>query len=76
MFVSDLVAALVPVFPFALLPIAQARYVSIACTAVVLVILGIGRARIGRRRLLPTTLQTLGVAAAAGAAGVLVGSLF
>ena len=76
MFVSDLVAALVPVFPFALLPIAQARYVSIACTAVVLVILGIGRARIGRRRLLPTTLQTLGIAAAAGAAGVLVGSLF
>ena len=31
---------------------------------------------IGTRRLLPTTLQTLGIAAAAGAAGVLVGNFF
>ena len=76
MFASDLVAALVPVFPFFLLPIAQARYVSIACTAAVLILLGIGRARIGHRRLLSTTLQTLGIAAAAGVAGVVVGSLF
>lgn len=76
MFTSDLFAALVPVVPFALLPIASARYVSIACTAAVLVVLGIGRAKIGRRRIWPTTLQTLGIAGAAGAAGVLVGSLF
>jgi VIT1/CCC1 family predicted Fe2+/Mn2+ transporter len=76
MFVSDLLAALVPVLPFALLPIATARYVSIACTAAVLIVLGIGRAKIGKRRLLPTTLQTLGIAAAAGLAGVLVGTLF
>ncbi len=76
MFVADLLAALVPVVPFALLPIDAARYASIACTAAVLVALGIGRARIGRRRLLPTTLQTLGIAAAAGLAGVLVGRMF
>lgn len=76
MFGSDLFAALVPVMPFALLPIASARYVSIACTAAVLVVLGIGRAKIGRRRIWPTTLQTLAIAAAAGLAGVLVGSLF
>lgn len=76
MFVSDLVAALVPVAPFALLPIAEARFVSIACTALVLVALGIGRARIGRQPVLATTLRTLGIAAAAGGAGVLVGSLF
>lgn len=76
MFVSDLVAALVPVVPFALLPMASARYVSIACTAAVLILLGIGRAKIGKRRVLSTTLQTLGIAAAAGVAGVLVGSLF
>lgn len=76
MFVSDLLAALVPVLPFALLPIATARYVSIACTAAVLIVLGIGRAKIGKRRVLPTTLQTLGIAAAAGLAGVLVGNLF
>jgi vacuolar iron transporter family protein len=76
MFVADLFAALVPVLPFALLPIATARYVSIACTAIVLIALGIGRARIGRRRLLPTTLRTLAIAAAAGLAGVSVGALF
>ena len=76
MFGADLVAALVPVVPFALLPIDAARYASIACTAAVLVALGIGRAKIGRRRLLPTTLQTLGIAAAAGLAGVLVGRMF
>ena len=76
MFVSDLVAALVPVAPFALLPLAQARYVSIACTALVLVVLGIGRARIGHQPVLSTTLRTLAIAAAAGLAGVLVGSQF
>ena len=76
MFVADLFAALVPVVPFALLPIATARYASIACTAIVLIALGVGRAKIGRRRLLPTTLKTLGIAAAAGVAGVAVGTLF
>ncbi len=75
MFVSDLTAALVPVIPFALLPMATARYVSIACTAAVLIVLGIGRAKIGKRRVLPTTLQTLAIAAAAGIAGVLVGKM-
>ena len=49
---------------------------SIACTAIVLIVLGVGRAKIGQRRVLPTTLQTLGIAAAAGLAGVLVGNLF
>lgn len=76
MFASDLFAALVPVLPFAFLPLATARYVSIACTALVLIVLGIGRAKIGKRRILPTTLQTLGIAAAAGIAGVLVGNWF
>jgi len=76
MFGSDLVAALIPVLPFAFLPMSEARYVSLIATAGVLVLLGIGRARIGKRRVLATTLQTLGIAAAAGAAGVLVGSYF
>jgi VIT1/CCC1 family predicted Fe2+/Mn2+ transporter len=76
MFVSDLFAAPVPVLPFAFLPLATTRYVSIGCTALVLIILGIGRAKIGKRRILPATLQTLGIAAAAGLAGVLVGSWF
>ena len=76
MFASDMIAALVPVLPFALLPMDQARYVSITCTTLVLIVLGIGRAKIGKRRLLPTTLQTLAIAAAAGVAGVVVGNLF
>ena len=69
MFVADIIAALVPVILFALLPMNEARYVSLAATAAVLVVLGIGRAKIGKRRMLSTTLQTLGIAAAAGAAG-------
>jgi len=76
MFVADILAALVPVVPFALLPMSEARYVSLAATAAVLVVLGIGRAKIGKRRVLSTTLQTLGIAAAAGLAGVVVGSWF
>jgi VIT1/CCC1 family predicted Fe2+/Mn2+ transporter len=76
MFVSDLIAALIPVLPFALLPMREARYVSLTATAGVLVILGIGRARIGKRRVLATTLRTLAIAAAAGLAGVIVGNLF
>lgn len=75
MFVADIIAALVPVVPFALLPMSEARYVSLGATAGVLILLGIGRAKIGKRRLLSTTVQTLGIAAAAGIAGVLVGSL-
>ncbi len=76
MFAADVVAALVPVVPFALWPIDAARYISVAATALVLVALGVGRARIGKRRVLATTLQTLAIAAAAGVAGVLVGKLF
>lgn len=76
MFVSDIIAAMIPVIPFALWPIDEARYVSIAATTLVLIVLGIARARIGKRRVLSTTLQTLGIAAAAGIAGVLVGRLF
>jgi len=76
MFVADIFAALVPVVPFALLPMNEARFVSLAATAAVLVVLGIGRAKIGKRRVLSTTLQTLGIAAAAGLAGVMVGSWF
>ncbi|MCC6195222.1 MAG: VIT1/CCC1 transporter family protein [Burkholderiales bacterium] len=76
MFAADLLAALVPVLPFAFLPMETARYVSLAATAAVLIALGIGRAKIGKRRLLPTTLQTLAIAAAAGLAGVLVGYYF
>jgi len=75
MFVTDLFAAAVPVIPFALFTLATARIVSLAVTFALLVILGIGRARIGDRRTLPTVIQTVGIAAAAAVAGIAVGKL-
>ena len=44
-------------------------------TLVLLILLGIGRARIGHRRVLPTVAETIGIAAAAAAAGAGVGKL-
>ena len=75
MFVTDLFAAAVPVIPFAVFALATARLVSLAVTFVLLVILGIGRARVGHRRILPTVAQTVGIAAAAAIAGLAVGKL-
>ena len=75
MFVTDLFAAAVPVIPFALFALPIARIVSLVVTFVLLVFLGIGRAKVGHRRLLPTIAQTVGIAAAAAVAGVLVGKL-
>jgi len=75
MFVADLFAATVPVLPFAWLALSSARLVSMAVTAVLLVLLGVGRARIASKPVIPTTLETLGIAVGAAAAGVLVGRL-
>jgi vacuolar iron transporter family protein len=75
MFLTDLFAAAVPVIPFALFTLATARLVSLTVTFMLLVILGIGRARIGHRRTLPTVIQTVGIATAAAAAGIAVGKL-
>jgi vacuolar iron transporter family protein len=65
----------VPVIPFALFTLATARLVSLAVTFMLLVILGIGRARIGHRRTRPTVAQTVGIATAAAVAGIAVGKL-
>ena len=75
MFAADLFAAFVPVLPFAFLPLGLARTVSLAVTAVLLLVLGVGRGIIGNKNVVVTALQTLAIAAAAGAAGLLVGSL-
>ena len=75
MFITDLVAAAVPVVPFAIFGLATARLVSLAVTFVLLVVLGIGRSRIGHRKVLPTVAQTVGIATAAAIAGLLVGQL-
>ena len=75
MFIADLFAAFVPVLPFAFLPLGSARTVSLIVTALLLLLLGIGRGIIGHKNVLVTALQTLAIAAAAAAAGLIVGSL-
>ncbi|MCS5700972.1 VIT1/CCC1 transporter family protein [Cyanobium sp. FGCU-52] len=73
MFVSDLFAGLTPVLAFAVLPLEQARPVSLLMTLVLLVLLGYGRARIGERSVLPTVLTTVSIAGCAALAGVAIG---
>jgi predicted membrane protein (TIGR00267 family) len=75
MFGADLIAAFVPVIPFALYPLESARIISLVITGLLLLLLGIGRGLVGRRNILLTALETLGIAALAAAAGVLVGKL-
>jgi VIT1/CCC1 family predicted Fe2+/Mn2+ transporter len=73
MFVADICAAAIPVIPFALFDIETARVVAIVMTALLLTVLGIGRARIAHRPMVMTALQTLAIAGAAAVAGVAIG---
>jgi len=75
MFAADLVAASIPVIPFAFFALNTARVVSVVLTVLLLVALGVGRAVIGRRRVATTVLETLGIAAGAAVAGFVIGSL-
>ena len=75
MFVADLLAAAIPVIPFAFLPLGPARQLSVIMTLCLLIFLGFGRARVAQTKLVPTVLQTVGIATAAAAAGLLVGKL-
>jgi VIT1/CCC1 family predicted Fe2+/Mn2+ transporter len=68
--IADFIAAMTPVIPFAFLPLDQAKYVCLAGTAVLLFLLGIGRARLGKRPVVRTVLETMAIATAAGIAGV------
>ena len=71
--IADFVAGITPVIPFAILPFAEARIVCIAGTATLLILLGIGRARIGNRPVARTVFETIAIATAAAIAGVLIG---
>jgi len=73
MFLADLLAAAVPVLPFAFYDLATARLVSLAMTGLLLGVLGIGRGRIAHKNVVVTAAQTLAIAAAAATAGVLMG---
>lgn len=73
--IADFIAGIIPVLPFAFFPLGDARYICIGVTAVILVLMGIGRAKIGKRPMGRTVLETIAIATAAAIAGVLVGLL-
>jgi VIT1/CCC1 family predicted Fe2+/Mn2+ transporter len=75
MLVADFFSASVPILPFVLLPISQARIVSAAVTIALLVVLGFGRARIAGRSVARTIVETVSVGVAAALAGVAIGVL-
>ncbi len=75
MFISYLFAAAVPVIPFAFLPLGTARLVSLIITALLLLLLGVGRGLVGHRNVVLAALETLGIATVAALAGFLVGKL-
>jgi VIT1/CCC1 family predicted Fe2+/Mn2+ transporter len=70
---SDMFASLLPVLPFALLPMLPARLASVVFTAGLMVALGVWRAKLGRRPTKSTVYTTLGIAAAAGIVGLVIG---
>ena len=73
--IADFIAAMTPVIPFAFLPLEQAKIACIAGTALLLFRLGLGRARVVRRPVFRTVLETMVIATAAGIAGVIFGLL-
>jgi VIT1/CCC1 family predicted Fe2+/Mn2+ transporter len=75
MFLADLIAASIPVIPFAFFHLGTARIVSLIVTGLLVLILGISRALITKSNIWTTVLETLLIAGAAGAVGVLIGKL-
>ena len=75
MFVADLLAAGVPVVPFALFDIGTARIVSLVVTGALMALLGVARGLIGHVNIWWTAVQTMAIAGAAALAGVVIGRL-
>ena len=61
--------------PFVFVPIPQARIISGVVTLALLVVLGIGRARIAKRSIVRTVAETVSIGIAAALAGVIIGVL-
>jgi VIT1/CCC1 family predicted Fe2+/Mn2+ transporter len=76
MLLADLLSAAIPILPFMLLPISQARFVSAAVTTALLIALGVGRARIAKRSTLRTVAETVSIGISAAFAGVAISVLF
>jgi vacuolar iron transporter family protein len=75
MLLADFLAAAVPILPFVFVPIPQARVISGVVTFALLVVLGIGRARIAKRSIVRTVAETVSIGIAAALAGVIIGVL-
>jgi vacuolar iron transporter family protein len=75
MFVADLLAAVMPVVPFALFDIGTARIVSLVVTGAMMALLGVARGLIGHVNIWWTAVQTMAIAGAAALAGVVIGRL-
>jgi len=73
MLLADFYAAAIPILPFAFLPVPSARVVSGIVTTLLLVALGVGRARIGGRDIFRTVFETVSIGVAAAIAGVGIG---
>jgi vacuolar iron transporter family protein len=73
MLMADFLAAAIPIVPFALLSVPEGRIVSGAVTFLLLICLGIGRARIGGRGVMRTVIETVSIGVAAALAGVAIG---
>jgi predicted membrane protein (TIGR00267 family) len=75
MLIADFLAAAVPILPFVLLPIATARVTSVVVTTALLILLGLGRARIAKGNMARTVAETVAIGIAAALAGVGIGVL-
>ena len=73
MLVADFLAAAIPIVPFVLWPVPEARVVSAVVTLLLLVALGLGRALVGDRPVLRTLAETVAIGLAAALAGVAIG---
>jgi VIT1/CCC1 family predicted Fe2+/Mn2+ transporter len=73
MLIADFLAAAIPIVPFGFLPVSEARIVSATVTTLLLVALGIGRAKIGGRAMIRTVTETVAIGVAAALAGVGIG---
>jgi vacuolar iron transporter family protein len=73
--VADFFAAAVPILPFVLLPIDQARIVSGIVTVALLIGPGLGRAQLGKRTAIRTVAETVSMGIGAAIAGVAIGVL-
>jgi len=73
MLLADFLAAAIPILPFGFLPVPQGRVVSAIVTTLLLVALGVGRAKIGGRAIVRTVVQTVSIGVAAALAGIGIG---